>query len=157
MSSEIKANVVTLAEKLEKGMTLGEGGNITVEKDLYEKTLPENLSLDMVKQVYGHTEDLIAAQTLATGRIGEEAMKKDKKLESVSSELPLDKFGKISVGYLRSQEQTIRNLQNPSEPPKKVIKYGVTSQRVTTFGQKNKGQVKKVREELAERGAKLFG
>lgn len=154
--SEIKPHITALAKDLKAGMKLGDGGVISADKDLYENTLPEDLTMDTVKKVYGHTEDVVAAMTLATGELGEAAMKKNKKLDSVSSELKIGKHAEINVGYLRSQEQTIRNMQNPKEPPKKVTKHGVTTARVKTFGQKNRGELKKVRAHLAERAEGLF-
>lgn len=154
--SEIKPQITELAGKLKSGLTLGDGGVITADKDLYEKTLPDDLDMTTVKKVYGHTEDVVAALTQATGEIGEEAMKKDKKLESVSSELKIGRHAEINVGYLRHQDQKIRDLQNPQNPPKEVRKFGVTTARVKTFGQKNRGELKKVRTHLAERAESLF-
>lgn len=154
--SEIKPHITALSTKLKEGMKLGDGGVITTDKDLYEKTLPEDLNMDTVKKVYGHTEDLVAAMTLATGEIAEGAMKKDKKLDAVSSELKIGKHAEVNVGYLRSQQQKIRDLQNPQNPPREVVKYGVTTARVKTLGQKNRGELKKVRSQLAEKAEKLF-
>jgi hypothetical protein len=154
--SEIKPYVTALATELKAGLKLGEGGVINADKDLYEKTLPDDLDMETVKKVYGHTEDLVASLTLATAQIGEEAMKKNKKLDSVSSELKIGKHVEINVGYLRSQNQTIRNMQNPTEAPREVTKYGVSTARIKTFGQKNRGELKKVRAHNAAVGEKLF-
>lgn len=154
--TEIKPHIVTLANDLKAGLTLGDGGVITADKDLYERTLPDDLDLATVKKVYSHTEDLVSGLTLATGEMGEAAMKKNKKLDSVSSELKIGKYAEINVGYLRSQEQTIRNMQNPKEAPRQVTKFGVTTARVKTLGQKNRGELKKVRASLTERAESLF-
>lgn len=103
--SDIKPHVIALAAKLKPGLKLGEGGVIIADKDLYEQSLPDELTMDSVNAVYAHTENLVAGLTLATGEIAEEAMKKDKKLDSVSSELKIGKHAEINVGYLRSQQQ----------------------------------------------------
>lgn len=154
--SEINPKITALVKELKNGMTLGDGGVIATDKDLYEKTLPDALDMETVKWVYGHTEDLVAGLTMATAQISEEAMKKNKKLDSVSSELKIGKYAKINVGYLRSQNQTIRNMQNPTEAPREVTKYGVTTASIKTFGQKNRGELKKVRAHVADVGEKLF-
>jgi methyltransferase-like protein len=154
--SDVKPRITALAKELKAGMKLGDGGVIEADKDLYEKTLPDDIDLDTAKKVYSHTEDLVAAQTLATSQIGEEAMKKNKKLDSVSSELKVGKHAEINVGYLRSQQQTIRNMQNPKEAPKQVTKYGVTTARVKTLGQKNRGELKKVKADIAARAESMF-
>jgi hypothetical protein len=155
--SEVKPHIQEMAKTLKKGMKVGDGGAITSEPDLYEKTLPEDLPMDTVKRVYGHTEDVVAAMTLATGQLGEEALKKNKKLDSVSSEMKIGKHGDISVGYLRSETRTTRNPSDQSQPPKDVTKYGVTIPRVRTYAQKNRGELKKVRTMLSEKAEKLFG
>lgn len=155
--SEVKQHVQDMAKVLKKGMKVGDGGAITSEADLYEQTLPEDLPMDTVKRVYGHTEDVVAAMTLATGQLGAEALKKNKKLDSVSSEMKIGKHGDISVGYLRSQTTTVRNPSDPSQPARDVTKYGVTVPRVRTYAGKNRGELKKVRTQLSEEAEKLFG
>lgn len=152
--SEVKPHIKDLAKTIKAGMKLGDGGAITTEADLYERTLPEDLSMETVSKVYGHTTDVVAAMTLATGELGAEALKKNKKLDSVSSEMKIGKHADISVGYLRSKTSTVRNPADPSQPPKDVTKYGVTDVRLRTYAQKNRGDLKVVRNFLSENAEK---
>lgn len=155
--SEVSQDVKDLAKTLESEMTLGDGGALVFkDKDTYEKTLPEGLEMETVDNLYKHNEKLTAALTLATGNLGAAALKKDKKLDGVTSELKIGKHADISVGYLRSQEQRIPNFQDKSKAPEVVTRYGVTTTRVRTFAQKNKGELKKVRTMLGEQAEKLF-
>lgn len=149
--SDIKKEIVDLSSTLKTGMSVGDDGVIKTEAGLYEKTLPEGLDMDTVKKVYGHTEDLTAALTLATGDLGEEVLKKNKKLDSVSSELKIGKHAEINVGYLRSQQRP-KSVQDRTM----VTQYGVTTARVKTFAQKNRGELKKVRTMLSDRATGLF-
>lgn len=156
--SEVSQRVKDLAKSLKGEMTLKDGGAFVFkdEKTAYENTLPEHLNMKTVDEVYKHNEDVTAALTLATGELGADALKKNKKLDGVTSELKIGKHADISVGYLRSQEQRIPNFQDKSKPPEKVTRYGVTTTRIRTFAQKNKGELKKVRTQLSEQAEKLF-
>ena len=155
--SEVSQEIKDLAKTLESEMTLADGGAFVFKnKDTYEKTLPDGLEMDTVNRLYTHNECLTAALTLATGHLGAEALKKDKKLDAVTSELKIGRHADISVGYLRTQEQRIPNFQDKSKAPEVVTRYGVTTTRVRTFAQKNRGELKKVRTLLSEEAAKLF-
>lgn len=150
--SEVKTHIRQLADTLKTNLTIGEAGVISAPADLYEKTLPEGVDMSTVSKVYGHTEDLAAALTLATGEMGETALKADKKLESVSSEMKIGKHGTIAAQYARMATR-------PKSPTDRtpVTHYGVTQTKVTTVAAKNRGELRKVRDSLAERAAKLFG
>lgn len=159
--NDINPRVNELAGKLKGKMTLEKDGVIGIEKGTYEETLPEELTMKTVQAVYRHNEDLVSALTLATAEMAEPAMKKDKKLEQVSSELPVEgkgvrSMGAINVGYIREQERTVRNPAKPDEPAKQVTSYGVTTARISTFGSRNRGELKKVKSLLSDRAEGLF-
>lgn len=154
--SEVKPNIVQMANTLKEGMTAADNGVLSTESDLYKKILPEDMPSETYEKALSHMKDSVAAMTLATGELGEEILKKNKKLDSVSSELKVGNHADISVGYLRSQTTTVRNPADSSQPPKDVTKHGVAIPRLRTKAQKNQGELKKVRAHLAERGEKLF-
>ena len=155
--SDIKEHIKEIASTLKSGMSVGEGGVVTAEEGLIEKTLPEDLNMTTVNKVFGWSEDIVAAQTLATGELAEAAMKKDKKLDRVSSELTIgtgrSRHMVTTVGYDRS----VTGPKSPSDPTP-TTRYGVTSIKVKTKAADGQtGELKKVRTYLNENAAKLFG
>jgi hypothetical protein len=153
MSELLKPRSTALADIFEN---IGEfdktTGHVSFDKDAYaEHALPEGTDMKQVNAIRSNDEDVIVGLTEATARIAEAAMKKDSKLLAVTSELKIGKFGDINIGYQRSQE---RPKSITDRTP--VTHYGTTTARVRTFGQKNKGELKKLRVEISERGAKLF-
>lgn len=149
--SEISQKVTTLADHLQSQMEVKDGGVLNLPSKVYEENLPEGLSMETVKQVKSHDEDVVAALTLATGRKGEELMKADKGLGAVNSNMKFGKFGDVSVEYNRSKTGP-KSVTDRTE----VTRYGTTQARVRTFAGKPKGELKKVRESLASNAEKLF-
>tara|TARA_B100000700_G_scaffold155074_1_gene172231 strand:+ start:20046 stop:20501 length:456 start_codon:yes stop_codon:yes gene_type:complete len=150
--SDISPNVNKLAEQFQGQMEQGEGGVLNLPAKAYEQSLPEDLSMDTVKRVKSHDEDVVAALTLATGRQGEQMMKNDKGLQSVSSSMKFGKFGDVNVQYDRAKVGP-KSITDRTE----VTRYGQTQARVRTFAGKPRGDLKKVRETLASNAEKLFG
>lgn len=150
--SDISQNVTKLADQFQGQMEEADGGVLNLPAKAYEQSLPEDLPMETVKRVKSHDEDVVAAMTLATGRKGEEMMKSDKKLQSVSSNLRMGKFGDVSVQYDRSKTGP-KSVADRTE----VTRFGQTQARVRTFAGKPKGELKKVREGLAANAEKLFG
>lgn len=147
---DIKGNVVTLSGDL-KNLSKIENGFIEVEGDAFYKTLPEGLDEKTVKTVLSHKADVVAALTLLTGEVGEETLKKDKSMESVSAHMKFGKFGDVNTSYTRSQV----GRKTPTDPTE-VTRYGTTSIRVREFSGRPRGELKKVRTMLTERAEKLF-
>jgi hypothetical protein len=143
--SEIKSVVTDMAAQLKKNLTLGEHGIIEVAPGAFEATLEgSNLTPDIYNSVQKHNSNLVAAFSLAVGQMGLASMKKDKKLEQVSAELPVLK-DTIGVSFQRSKEQ-----QTAPGSGEFVSKYGVTSARYVVNAAGNRGEYKKVRNHLAE-------
>ena len=152
MSTEISDIVTSLAATLKGDMSMEDGGVITLKGDAFESTLPDGLSMSDFNAANGHVENVVAALTLATGQMGEGAMKKNKSLESVSSEMKLGKHGSISVGYVRNQEGT----KSPTDRTP-VTRHGIATTRLVTIASKsNRGQLKKVRSYLSSHAAEMF-
>lgn len=134
---------------------VAEGGTavVTTGKDLYERLLPEGLTLDIVQTVHDHHLQLAAAGTLAAGEIGLAAMKKDKKLNRVDLEIPAT--GKDSFGF-----QFDRSRQVPDRSPGNTggtrEKFGMGTTSFNMYGVQPKGQVDKVKKYLSQSAAEAF-
>lgn len=147
MSDTIKKNVRDMADLLKGEMKVGEHGVIEVTAEAFEKSLSgTELSPETYKAVQAHNATLIAAVGLACGEIAIPAMKKDKKLDQVSVELPILKDS-VGASFLRSKE--FPNAQG-GDP---ILKYGVLTSKFVVDANGNKGDYKKVRTHLSELAA----
>lgn len=149
--SQLKETTLALAKRFKDESDIKDGGVIETPKGLYEDTLPEDLPIDLVNKVMAHNESVVAAFTQATGDIGEETLKKNKDLDSVSANMKLGKFGTVDANYQRS-------VTGPKSVADRtpVTRHGVTQVKVKTFAGKNSGELKKVRDSLRERADGLF-
>ncbi len=113
-------------------------GVVTAPADLYEKTLPEDLSVDTAKRVYSHTVDFVAATTDAVASVGHAAMSGNKDLKSVELETTVLK-DKLSVAVDRVKVSSVSGKEFKT-PGGTTIKYTTSAQNG------NAGQLKQVRE-----------
>lgn len=156
MASEIKQSIKDMSEKLKKEMKLGAGGIIEISSDAFLKSLEgTNITEDSVKAVQKHTAEFFAASMDAAGSIAVPAMKKDKKLDQVSVEIPVLKDS-VSHVILRSKEVMAGMPKEGQEAPKKTT-YGFVSSRYVTDVTGAKGEAKKVRAHIAAMAMEAFG
>lgn len=150
---EINPQIRSIANTLKEHAEIDEStGTVSMPKGTFEQTLPEDLDMKTVKKVYGHTEDVTAALTLATGEIGEDVLKRNKKIDGISSELKIPRHLEMSASYNR---HTVGPRSVTDRTP--VDRYGTTSARVRTSAQNyTRADMKTVRSHLARRAEKLF-
>lgn len=151
MMSNVNDVVRTIADVMKERMEIGEGGLNTVPKEVYEEHLPEGVDMKMAEKVMGHNERMTAALTLANGEYAMGAMQKDKSLQKVSTTMKYGRFGEATSSFERSAEGR-KSVADPTI----VTRYGVTSTKVKTTAGRNRGDLKKVREGLAQQAADLF-
>lgn len=149
--SNVTDVVRNIADTMKQKMEIGEGGLNTVPKEVYEEHLPEGVDMKTVESVMGHNERMTAALTLANGEYALDAMKKDKSLQKVSTTMKYGKFGEATSSLERSAEGR-KSVADPTI----ITRYGVTSTKVKTTAGKNRGDLKKVRESLAQQASDLF-
>jgi len=154
--SDIKPKILELAAQLKKEMKLNASGIIEVSPDAFVKTL-EGTGIDetQVKALQKHTADVFAASMHAAGEIGVAAMKKDKKLDQVSMEMPVLKDS-ISHVILRSKEVMAGMPKEGEDRPMK-ISWGNTTSRYLTDVSGTKGDAKKVRAHIGMLAEEAFG
>lgn len=136
LASDIKAKI-----KIDQETGVGEA-----EEGLYEKTLPEDLNIKVVKKVKRHDRNFIAAGAKVFGELAVEAMAKNKKLTEANIEIPMSTYDSVSYHVDRHREYTNHLAGDGS----KLDKYGVLTTTYTAKGGKNSGDLKKVRVSLQE-------
>lgn len=146
---EIKAEVLELAEKLRKDITVAKNGEGAVPEGFYEKLLPEGVSMDQLKSIQAHNTNLIAAAGLVFGEKSIEVLKSHKDLEQTSLTIPT--VGKDNLGF-----NFTRTRQVPGDGGT-VTKYGSLSVKAETYGTGSRGQLLKVKQQLSEAATSAFG
>ena len=156
--SDVKQSVIDLAAKLQAQMTLGEAGIVEVPKDLFAQTLPEAITLDAVKLIQDHTNDLVAATAEALGNLAIPAFKADEKLEQLSVEFGCG-VDSLAGTIQRSKEYPAGGIPKEGEardPNATVTKYGIVSMKYGVNAHANKGTLKKVRDGINKRAAEAL-
>lgn len=156
MASEIKPSTKELSSLIVKGMKLGAGGVIEIDADTFLKTLEgTGITEANYKAVQKHSAEFFAASMDAAGSIAIPAMKKDKKLDQVSVEIPVLK-DTVSHVIMRSKEVMAGMPKEGGERETKTT-YGYVSSRYVTDVTGAKGEAKKVRAHIAAQALEAFG
>lgn len=144
----LKDDVLALATKLEKGMTVEKktGAGSTGDADLYHDNLPESLTPEVVKAVGDYNANFIAAGAYAFGKLAVDAMKGNKSLEQASIEVKMG--GRDTVAYTVDRHTSHANHLGGGEP---VEKYGVVTAKYSArAGKGSAGQLKVARNLIGE-------
>lgn len=148
-SVEPKQSTRDLADVLKKSMTLNDQGIVEIPADTYEQTLEgTGITIDNVKAVQKHNANVFAASALAVGEVGIAAMKKDKKLDQISIEIPVVKDA-ISHVFQRSKE-VMAGLPKAGEETPMQTSWGVMRSTFTSDVTGSKGEAKKVRKYISQ-------
>lgn len=146
---EIKKEVIDLSEKIGAELKISKDGSVERPDDLYEKLLPEGITMEQLKGIQAHNTDFIAAATHAFGQAATPVMKKNAELNSISLDIPT--VGKDSLSL-----QFDRSKQVPNGDGGMQTKYGSVSVKYDMYGAGSRGQLKAVKQYLAEEAAKAF-
>lgn len=156
MSNEIKPSTKEMSNLIAKEMKLGANGIIEISADTFIKSLEgTGITEANVKAIQKHNAEFFAASMDAAGSIAIPAMKKDKKLDQVSVEIPVLKDS-ISHVIMRSKEVMSGMPKEGGERETKTT-YGYVSSRFVTDVTGAKGEAKKARKAIAEQAALAFG
>lgn len=150
----LKEETKELAKSIQKELKL-DGEKITCPEDLYTKTLPEGITPDIIKTISKHNANIVAAAGLAVGMISNEAMKKDKKIERITMEMPTVGKDHIDFNYDRSREVPARDENG--NPAGTRSKLGSLTVNMTNYAAKPHGQLNAVKRFLSEQAIEAFG
>lgn len=106
------------------------------EDNLYEKCLPENLSIKTVKEVHSHDRAFSAAVAKVVGEASLQAFTDNKDLKETNVKVPTDGRSSLTIKVNRKKEYPDRISGNNSngEPPL-IEKYcSITAKMKVSFG-----------------------
>ena len=148
---DVPEDIKALSKLISKELKISDTGVAELPKDTFEKTLPKDLTMEMVKKVQSHTTNAVAALALATGEAGFAHLRKHKGLNEVSSEMAIG-HDKTSVQY--SCEKTVMSPALHGREASKIVKHGQirVSYEARAAG-KNRGALKKICAYLSDQAA----
>lgn len=150
--ADVKAHITELSSKLGQHITIdGKTGQFTVDKDTFEKTLPEGITLEQVEKIHEHTTDLIAAGSHLIGELSIPVIKKHKDIDSTS--FGFTTTGQNAFSFNFDRQGKFRNPTTGDE----TIKFGVVNAKFTSTESKNSGQYKAVRDLIASQAKEAYG
>jgi hypothetical protein len=144
MSKDLNPVVRALADDLKPFLAIDEVTGVTNanhDKDVFEKHLPENLTLELLEAGQDFTVTAAAAISLAHGELQQAAMLKNKELASGSVKI---KLGHVSIENSYTRKKSGTAMGKPWE------KYGVSSTDVTIGVGRKGADLKAVVNYLAE-------
>lgn len=151
MSTKISAEITALKEQITGKLSIVDG-KFVIDPNTYVETLPEDISVEMIKKVHDHNSNFFPAVTMAAGELAIASMKKDKKLDSMSLEVPMINKDHFDVTIERS-----RSFPNP-QGGDAITNWGnVKASLVTQSARGSRGVMNHVRDHLAAEALKAFG
>ena len=153
--SKISPAITALSSIVAAGIKINVADGIAttvVEKDLYLKNLPPEVTEDQAKALQAYNSEYYAASAKAFGEAAVPVFKANKKIESISADFPLIGKDNWSVGIDRSKQ-----FPNPQggEP---TTQYGAMSFKLETQAARgSRGVIKHVREEISATALALLG
>ena len=104
MSKDISQSTLDLAGKIKTSITMdNKTGLGAAAGDIFEKTLPEDLTMATVKTVRDHETTFIAASVVAAGDLALDALAGNKELEQAVVSIPMGGRNAVDVTTVRSK------------------------------------------------------
>jgi len=154
-TAKISQEVMDLVAKLAPLTTLDKSTGIaTVEEGTYVKLLPEGLTQEMCEQVQDHTKNMVAAALHTLGTVSIPAFKSNKDLTDTYLSVPMIKKDSIEVKMNR-----VSMVPGKDADGKDITResFGTTSVKIDTYGVGKRGDLKKIKEMMAEEATKALG
>lgn len=148
--SKLPPELIDLSDKIMNKLTIDNNtGTGNADADIYETTLPADLTLELTEKVGAHNANFVAASTHAFGRIAYDAMVGNKSLEQADVTIPMAGRDNVQVHVARVKEY--RDPSGKSNDP--IVKYGTTKTVHTLRNPERVNVLKAVQDELAELAA----
>jgi hypothetical protein len=152
--SKITDSVLALSNKIMEGVELDAKTGIAKEKSetsLYDANLPEGIKPETVVVIKDYDADFVAASAHAFGQMANQAAQSDTGFTNASLSLRGGHKDTISHTWDRSRTYPNRLAGDGAE----VTKHGVLSTTFETRAGKNTGQLKSVRDLIAQQMEEL--
>ncbi len=136
---ELKPEVLRIAgvlkDELKLDTSTGEFNQVG-EDSLYEKCLPENLSIKTVKEVHGHDRAFTAAVAKVVGDASLQAFIDNKDLKETTAKVPTDGRSSLTIKVNRKKEYLDRiSGNNGDDEAPSVEKYcSISAKMKVSFG-----------------------
>ena len=144
--TEIKPEILAMSGIIHKELTAHKKeGTVTAASGIFEKTLPENLTMETVNAVGDHLKVFVPAAAHAFGQASFEAMKAHKGTERVLLDIEIGNKDKLSLTSERK-----RVTHPPGDATKEIITYNAVSASLDIRAGKSGSQFKAVRAEMNE-------
>jgi hypothetical protein len=151
--ADLKPEVVELAGKIGKEITLSNDGVATVPDDLYVRNMPEGVTEESVRAHQKYDTQFVAASALAFGEAANKVAKKHKDL--AESSLTVKTVGRDNIEVNWQRENTRPNPQVKGET---ITTFGRTTVAINQFADRgSSGDLSKVRKIIANRAKESFG
>lgn len=149
MAVTINTRVNELAAKLQSQITVDDAGAASLPKDVFFEHAPEGITKETEKVRAEYLGDFMAAGQLATSRVAQPLMEKNKNLASVelSTNVLRDK-----LSWTQLRERTGRN---PQTGEKTTTKGAAGAEYVVYAARKNAPQLAAVRDEIKAKFANM--
>ena len=150
MKAETKDHTNALATTLGEQIQIKDGIP-TIAEDAYVKSLPEGIIL-AIKAEQEHNNIFFPALTKAFGHKSIEAMKKDKKLESLHLTVPMVGGDKFDVTFKKSYD-----FLNTQTKETSTAYGGLSASLTVQAARHNRGAMGSIKQELKEAALAAFG
>jgi hypothetical protein len=148
----VKPEILAMSEKIQKDISIdAKAGTATAAADIYEKTLPESLTMETIRSVRDHNTAFVAAGAHAFGTMAINAMKGQKDCKELNITMGMGDRDKVSHHVARQKVFT-DHMHGGAE----IVKYGVVSTSLEVTAGKNSGQLKVVKAAIGAQALAAF-
>lgn len=143
----LKPETETLTKLIQDGLKIDKSGAVTVEENLYAKTLPEGVTIEQVAKIDEHNTLFAAAALNALGNAALPVMKKNANIEQVAAFIP-------TAGKSGFDAKFVRDTESRNPKTNEITKgHGGASIKFDFYGTGSRGELKKVKSMLADKAA----
>jgi hypothetical protein len=144
----IKNGILGMSEIIRKGLEIDTANaQGTGVKDVFERTLPEGLTMEHVDQTLNHIRDFSIAGAHAAGVTSVDVLKENKEAAQFSLHLPVS--GKTQLNYAVNKQGTMQSANGP-------INYFGSVRTELKVGGIDGAEMKRVKAVVAERHKAAF-
>ncbi|MBB5409305.1 hypothetical protein HDG34_003246 [Paraburkholderia sp. HC6.4b] len=137
---------------IRKDLKVNEKGRTEVPDDLYEKHLPDGITIETVNRLHEHNRTFFLASLEAFGEVSESALKKHKDIDRTSMQINAGDGARFSAQYARSVK---RAATGEDGKVGSETTYGALTGKYVIKGG-NADDYNAVKERFAKQAKKLF-
>jgi hypothetical protein len=133
--AEVKLNpaVEEMKGKIYEAIAVSNTGDVEKTDNVYESTLPDDITIDMVKRINTHNELFIAAAYDAVGDAARGAALEHEGIKQVNATFGMTGRNTLHVQWDRAVERNAGIAEKGKVAPKKTV-YGAMSGKLTVAG-----------------------